>query len=66
MSDKVTIFKDAADMWRWRRVAPNGRIVADGSEGYNNRSDCEDQARQVNAQPYSLEVDLGSSTESDK
>lgn len=64
--DKVSIFKDAAGMWRWRRVAPNGRIVADGSEGYNNQSDCEDQARQVNAQPYNLEVDLGSSTESDK
>ena len=25
--------------WRWRIVAKNGRIVANGGEGYNNRSD---------------------------
>lgn len=25
--------------WRWRIRAANGRIVANGGEGYNNRSD---------------------------
>lgn len=34
MSDKVHFYKDAAGEWRWRRVAPNGRIVADSGEGY--------------------------------
>jgi uncharacterized protein YegP (UPF0339 family) len=26
--------------WRWRFVSANGKIIADGSEGYNNISDC--------------------------
>lgn len=25
--------------WRWRIRAANGRIVANGGEGYNNRAD---------------------------
>ena len=28
------------DGWRWRRTAPNGRIVGASSQGYSNRSDC--------------------------
>lgn len=28
------IYKDAADEWRWRFLAPNGKVIADGSEGY--------------------------------
>lgn len=27
-------YQDAAGEWRWRAVARNGKIVADGSEGY--------------------------------
>ncbi len=26
--------------WRWRLVAGNGRIIANGGEAYNNRKDC--------------------------
>lgn len=26
--------------WRWRLKAKNGRTVAHGGEGYNNRADC--------------------------
>ena len=25
--------------WRWRLIASNGRIIATGGEGYNNRRD---------------------------
>lgn len=32
-------------MWRWRRIAPNGRIVGASTEGYANISDCQDNAR---------------------
>lgn len=35
----------AADGWRWRRTAPNGRIVGASSQGYTNRSDCIDNAK---------------------
>lgn len=27
--------------WRWKVVAANGRKIANGGEGYNNRADCE-------------------------
>jgi len=34
------VYKDAAGGWRWRLVAANGKIVADGAEGYTRRRDC--------------------------
>lgn len=45
MADKVEIYKDAAKEYRWRRIAPNGKIVGASSEGYNNKGDCEANAR---------------------
>ena len=30
--------------WRWRRTAPNGRIVGASTEGYHNKTDCIDNA----------------------
>jgi uncharacterized protein YegP (UPF0339 family) len=46
--DKVEVYSDAAGEWRWVRVAPNGRKLADSGEGYGHRSDCMDMARRVN------------------
>lgn len=31
---KIEIYEDGAGFWRWRLRQPNGRITADGSEGY--------------------------------
>ncbi|WP_461054175.1 YegP family protein [Spirosoma arcticum] len=45
MQDKFEFYKDAQGQWRWRRVAPNGRIVGASSQGYSNYSDCVDNAR---------------------
>jgi uncharacterized protein YegP (UPF0339 family) len=45
MNDKWEIYQDSARMWRWRRIAPNGREVGASSEGYVHRSDCEANAR---------------------
>jgi len=28
------VYEDQAGEWRWRAIARNGKIVADGSEGY--------------------------------
>ena len=39
-NDKCEFYKDSRDGWRWRRTAPNGRIVGASSEGYVNKSDC--------------------------
>jgi uncharacterized protein YegP (UPF0339 family) len=35
---KIQIYEDAAHLWRWRAVAENGRIIADGAEGYDSAS----------------------------
>ena len=31
------VYQDAADEWRWRLRAKNGRIVADSGEGYSTK-----------------------------
>jgi Uncharacterized conserved protein len=38
--DTWDFYQDSAGEWRWRRTAPNGRIVGASSEGYKNRADC--------------------------
>lgn len=43
--DKWEFYQDASDEWRWRRTAPNGRIVGASTQGYVNKSDCIDNAR---------------------
>lgn len=37
---KAEIYRDARDEFRWRVRARNGRIVADGAEGYQQRATC--------------------------
>lgn len=37
--DKWEIYQ-GKDGWRWRRTAPNGRIVGASTEGYANKADC--------------------------
>ena len=39
---QVQIYRDKAGDWRWRLVAANGNVVADSSEGYENRGDIEE------------------------
>ncbi len=48
MIEHVELYRDAKGFWRWRRKAGNSEIIADGSEGYWNRSDCRDMAERVN------------------
>ncbi|MFW5965229.1 MAG: HVO_2922 family protein [Halodesulfurarchaeum sp.] len=31
------LYEDSAGEWRWRLVAANGQIVADGGEGYSSK-----------------------------
>jgi hypothetical protein len=35
------LYKDIKDEYRWRFRADNYEIIADSSEGYINKSDCE-------------------------
>jgi len=38
--DNWKIYQDTAGQWRWRRIAPNGKVVAASTEAYHNRTDC--------------------------
>ena len=38
--DKWEFYQDGLNEWRWRRIAPNGRIVGASSQGYKNKQDC--------------------------
>ena len=39
--DTFEVYKDKRGEFRWRRKAPNGKIVGASSEGYNKKKDCE-------------------------
>jgi len=43
--DRWEFYKDNRGEWRWRRIAPNGKIVGASSEGYKNKADCIANAR---------------------
>lgn len=46
MTDRVEIYKDDNDEWRFRRIAANGEIVASG-ESYRNQVDAAKTARNI-------------------
>jgi uncharacterized protein YegP (UPF0339 family) len=39
MSGHIEVYQDHKDDWRWRRVAENGKTLADGGQGYSRRID---------------------------
>jgi len=41
------VYQDSADEWRWRLIHKNGRILADGGEGYDSRSGARDAVDRV-------------------
>jgi uncharacterized protein YegP (UPF0339 family) len=45
MNDKWEFYQDPKSLWRWRRIASNGRIVGSSSQGYVNKIDCIDNAK---------------------
>lgn len=38
--DKWEFYQDRKGKWRWKRIAPNGRIVGASTEGYSSRANC--------------------------
>ena len=38
--DKCEIYRDVKNEWRWRKKAPNGKIIGASTEGYKNKADC--------------------------
>lgn len=37
MADRVQVYKDHAGGYRWRLIAPNGRLIAESGEAYTRR-----------------------------
>ena len=44
---KIELYKDNANEWRFRIKASNGRIVADGAEGYKTKYFCNRNAHKL-------------------
>lgn len=44
---RAEIFEDESGEWRWRLISSNGRIIADSSEGYKNKSECYERLYEV-------------------
>jgi uncharacterized protein YegP (UPF0339 family) len=40
-NDKLEVYKDKRGDFRWRRIAPNGKVVGASTEGYRAKADCE-------------------------
>lgn len=38
--ERYEIYEDSRGEWRWRLRAANGRVIADGGEGYSRRDSC--------------------------
>lgn len=36
---KAQVYRDKAGDWRWRVLADNGNVLADGGQGYSRRID---------------------------
>jgi uncharacterized protein YegP (UPF0339 family) len=43
------VYRDAADEWRWRLIHRNGEILADGGQGYAERTGAQDGIESVRA-----------------
>lgn len=50
------IYRDKADKYRWRFRAGNGQIIAEGGQGYANRSDCENGIESVKEKTTDAEI----------
>lgn len=43
--DKVNIYQDSNNKWRWQKKAPNGEIIGASTQGYESKSYCKENAR---------------------
>jgi len=56
MAPTFQVFEDAAGEWRWRLVAGNGEIIADGGEGYASKRNAREAAERVQASAPDADV----------
>ena len=54
---RFVLFKDRVGEYRWHLRADNGEVIADSSEGYVKKSDCEHGIDLVKTQASGAEVE---------
>lgn len=58
---KIRVYKDHKHESRWKAIEPNGRIIADGSEGYDSNDGAEEGfmnlAEHIRRGDYEIVVD---------
>lgn len=52
------VYRDRAGEYRWRLIHKNGRILADGSEGYTRRNDANRAVKRIKDRAEDLEAEL--------
>ena len=57
--DKTIVYQDKAGAWRWRRVAPNGEIIATSGESFTRLSDAERAASRAFLAPDEADDEPG-------
>jgi uncharacterized protein YegP (UPF0339 family) len=46
-SDRIEIYKDKVGEWRWRALAGNGEVIANGGEGFSRKWSARRAARRA-------------------
>lgn len=55
---RFELYRDSGGDWRWRLRVQNGNVVADSSEGYARREDCEHGITLVKRSAEAAVVDM--------
>ena len=65
---RFVIYKDAEGEFRWRFHANNGQMLAESSEGYNNRTNCQHSIILIKQEAANAQVndDLRVATNTDR
>jgi uncharacterized protein YegP (UPF0339 family) len=53
---KFEVYKDKAGQYRWRLIAPNGKSIAEGGEGYSTKQACLDGLASVQQHAAAAQV----------
>lgn len=55
-TDRIEVYRDGAEGWRWRRVAGNNEIISSG-ESHTRREDAVRAARRANVGDIEFQVE---------
>lgn len=56
MAYKFELYQDKKGEYRWRLIAPNGQMIANGGEGYTTKANCKKGIESVKKNAPGAEV----------